>query len=95
MVAQQKSELYNVSIETLGQWQDTLWQKQLPEALVKYAHGKIDWQGLLSLNISEDTFNYDYQVNSTLNDITLVMPAPFNKNPGEQVALSVHAFGDE
>ena len=95
VVAQQKSELYNVSIETLGQWQDTLWQKQLPEALVKYAHGKIDWQGLLSLNISEDTFNYDYQVNSTLNDITLVMPAPFNKNPGEQVALSVHAFGDE
>ena len=95
VLAQQKAEHYNVSIETLGQWQDALWQKQLPDTLVKYAHGKVVWQGLLSLNISDDKFNYDYQVNSTLNDIALVMPSPFNKNPGEQVKLSIHAFGDE
>ena len=47
------------------------------------------------LNIRDDKLTYDYQANSTLNDITLAIPAPFSKTPAEQVTTSVHAFGDK
>ena len=93
--AKQKSDHYNVSIETLAQWQGEQWQSKLPEELVKYAQGQANWQGLLSLNISDDKFSYDYQINSTLDELTLSLPAPFSKTAGEKVAMSVHAFGDE
>ena len=93
--AKQKSDHYNVSIETLAQWQGEQWQSKLPEELVKYAQGQANWQGLLSLNISDDKFSYDYQINSTLDELTLSLPTPFSKTAGEKVAMSVHAFGDE
>lgn len=95
VLAQQKAEHYNVSIETLGQWQNKQWHAQLPDELVQYASGEIAWQGLLALNISDDKFSYDYQVNSMLKDIELAIPAPFSKATGEEVAVSIHAFGDE
>tara|TARA_R110002124_G_scaffold196067_2_gene363134 strand:- start:26053 stop:30195 length:4143 start_codon:yes stop_codon:yes gene_type:complete len=93
--AKQKSEFYNVNIETLAQWQASQWHAQLPHDLVKYAQGPLAWQGLLALNISDDKFTYDYQINSKLNELTLALPAPFSKNAAEQVAVSIHAFGDE
>ena len=93
--AKQKSELYNVNIETVGQWQDTQWHAQLPDELIKYAHGPLAWQGLLALNISDDEFTYDYQISSKLNQLTLTLPAPFTKQAEQQVAVNIHAFGDE
>ncbi|MBA6293390.1 TIGR02099 family protein [Colwellia sp. MB3u-70] len=93
--AQQKPDFYNVSIETLGQWQTCQWQRQLPDELVKYADGKIDWQGMLALNISDDKFNYDYQIHSSLDEVNLALPAPFSKRIGEQVAVKIHAFGNK
>jgi uncharacterized protein (TIGR02099 family) len=95
VTAEQKPDLYNVSIETLGQWQTSQWQRQLPDELVKYADGKIDWQGTLSLNISDDNFNYDYQVHTRLDEVNLALPAPFSKRIGEQVAVKIHAFGNK
>jgi uncharacterized protein (TIGR02099 family) len=95
VTAEQKPDFYNVSIETLGQWQTSQWQRQLPDELVKYADGKIDWQGMLALNISDDKFNYDYQIHSSLDEVNLALPAPFSKRIGEQVAVKIHAFGNK
>ncbi|WP_259363085.1 YhdP family protein [Colwellia sp. MB3u-4] len=95
VTAEQKPEHYKVSIETLGQWKTSQWQRQLPDELVKYADGKIDWQGMLALNISDDKFNYDYQINSSLDEVNLALPAPFSKRIGEQVAVKIHAFGNK
>ncbi|MBA6297620.1 TIGR02099 family protein [Colwellia sp. MB02u-9] len=95
VTAEQKPEHYKVSIETLGQWKTSQWQRQLPDELVKYADGKIDWQGMLALNISDDKFNYDYQIHSSLDEVDLALPAPFSKRIGEQVAVKIHAFGNK
>ncbi|TWX72701.1 YhdP family protein [Colwellia sp. C1TZA3] len=95
VAAQQQPDHYNVSIETLGQWQTSQWQRQLPDELVRYADGKIDWQGMLALNISDNKFNYDYQIHSNLKEVDLALPAAFNKTSGEQVALNIHAFGNQ
>ncbi len=95
VVAKQKSDHYSVAIETLGQWQENQWQAQVPDELIKYAKGQLDWQGQLVLNISDENFSYDYQVNSNLKDIDLALPAPFNKGIGEQIAVNIHALGSE
>ncbi|WP_259369555.1 YhdP family protein [Colwellia sp. MB02u-10] len=95
VTAEQKPEYYKVSIETLAQWQTSQWQRQLPDELLKYADGKIDWQGMLALNISDDKFNYDYQIHSTLDEVDLALPVPFSKRIGEQVAVKIHAFGNK
>ena len=92
---QQKSDHYSVNIETIAQWQEAQWQAQLPEDLLKYGQGKLAWQGLLALSISDKNFTYDYQVASTLEDIALVLPAPFSKAKGEKIRINIHAFGDE
>jgi len=93
--AAHKAEHYRVNIETLGQWQEHHWQAQLPEELSKYAQGQVAWQGLLALNISTDKFSYDYQINSTLDEVALAIPAPFTKVPGEQISVNIRAFGDD
>ena len=95
VLAQQKSDHYNVAIETLGQWQSKQWQAQVPDELVKYAQGQLNWQGQLALNISDDGFGYDYKINSNLENIDIAIPAPFNKPASEKVAVNIHAFGDE
>jgi uncharacterized protein (TIGR02099 family) len=95
VVAQQKSDHYSVAIETLGQWQDNQWQAQVPNELIKYANGQLDWQGQLALKISDDNFSYDYQVDSTLKEVDLALPVPFDKTAGEKVTVNIHAFGDE
>jgi uncharacterized protein (TIGR02099 family) len=95
VTAEQKPDFYNASIKTLGQWQTSQWQRQLPDELVKYADGKIDWQGTLALNISDDNFNYDYQIHTSLDKVNLALPAPFSKPIGEQVAVKIHAFGNK
>tara|TARA_R110000744_G_scaffold76431_2_gene151454 strand:- start:28981 stop:33114 length:4134 start_codon:yes stop_codon:yes gene_type:complete len=93
--AKQKSELYSVNIETLGQWKNKHWQAQLPNDLVKYANGAVAWQGLLALEFIGDKCFYDYQINSDLNNVALTIPAPFTKATDQPLAVSIHAFGDE
>jgi uncharacterized protein (TIGR02099 family) len=95
VLAKQERDRYSVGIETLGQWQDGQWQTQVPDELIKYASGLLDWQGQLTLNISDDKFTYDYQVNSNIKALELAIPEPFNKAVGEQVSVNIHAFGDE
>ena len=94
-MTKQETEHYNVSIETLGQWKNPQWQAQLPNELVKYGQGSLGWQGLLALNIGDDKFSYDYQINSNLENVALTLPAPFNKSPEDSIAVSIHAFGNE
>ncbi len=93
--AQQKIDFYNVSITTKAAWQNKHWQDQLPKQLTQYANGDLIWQGLLSLNISDDDFTYDYQINSNLETLELFLPEPFNKNTGALAAVNIHAFGNE
>jgi uncharacterized protein (TIGR02099 family) len=95
VVAEQSSDHYSVAIETLGQWQNNQWQAQVPDELIKYANGQLDWQGQLALKISDDNFSYDYQINSSLKELDLALPVPFNKTAGEQVTVNIHAFGGE
>ena len=95
VMTKQETEHYNVSIETLGQWKNPQWQAQLPNELVKYGQGSLGWQGLLALNIGDDKFSYDYQINSNLEKVALTLPAPFNKSPEDSIAVSIHAFGNE
>lgn len=95
VLAEKNTEYYGVNIETLGQWQESQWHAQIPDKLAKYAQGQLDWQGKLLLKINKDEFDYDYQINSVLNDITLTMPEPFDKMSKEQVNTNIHAFGDK
>lgn len=92
---QQKSDYYHVGIETLAQWQEQQWQTQVPDDLTKYANGDLNWQGQLVLKIMDDDFAYDYQVNSNLKQVQLLLPVPFSKAVDKQMKVNVHAFGDE
>ncbi|SEK95436.1 TIGR02099 family protein [Colwellia chukchiensis] len=93
--AKQNSEQYRVNINTVGQWQPQLWQAQIPKVLRKYGQGALTWQGDLALNISAENFSYDYQINSTLNELALALPSPFSKLAGEPRLFNIHAFGDQ
>ncbi len=95
VLAEQKTEHYLVAIETLAQWQEQQWQAQVPADLIKYANGELNWQGQLALKISDNDFSYDYQVSSDLNNINLSLPEPFSKSATDNIAVSIHAFGDD
>ena len=95
VLTEQKADYYHVGIETLGQWQEQQWLAQIPDELDKYANGELNWQGKLALRISDENFSYDYQVDSSLHQVELLLPKPFNKNAVQEMKLSVQAFGDE
>ena len=95
VTAQQKSELYNVNIETLGQWQTEQWQAQLPEELIKYVNGKVAWQGMLELEFIGEQFFYDYKITPNLDDVALALPLPFSKAAEQPITVNLHAFGDD
>lgn len=95
VTAQQKTELYNVNIETLGQWEPEQWQAQLPNELIKYANGKVAWQGMLELEFIGEKFFYDYKATSDLHDVALAIPSPFTKAEEQPTTVGLHAFGDD
>jgi len=89
-----KDKYYNTDIAITANWQEPIWQQHVTPALKKYASGLVQWQGNLSLHQHHNGgFSYDFKLDSELEKTLLHLPAPYKKNQGEKVPLTVTVSG--
>jgi uncharacterized protein (TIGR02099 family) len=94
VTGQEKLEYYNTDIEFEAKWQPNNWQRHIPEELLKYFAGDINWKGLLSLHQHhQGGFSYDLNLDSTLIDTKLNLPIPYGKNSDTEKPLIVKVSG--
>lgn len=87
-------EYYTTTIDMSANWTEGDWQKNIPDDLVSYGEGNLNWQGALSL-FEHDSggFSYDLTLSSDLKESTVMFPAPYNKTAEEEVAFEINVDG--
>ncbi len=86
---------YQVNLDFSGSWKDKLWQQEFPDLLQPYAHGDFDWQGKLVLYTPKDgDFSYEFELESNLQDIELLLPGPFAKKNKERIVFRADIIGN-
>ncbi len=92
--AQQESS-YQTNIRLSASWPEKLWQQQLPEQLLAYGKGQLDWQAKLVLDNSADgQFSYQLALDSELEKLQLDLPEPYHKLAGETLTADIKVSGD-
>lgn len=94
--AKDHNDYFGTDIHIDAGWMDKNWLEQVPVQLKKYAKGALQWQGDLSLNMHhEGGFSYDLDINSTLDKMTLDLPAPYSKALNESQNVNIIVTGQE
>jgi len=93
--AQQQSQSYQTNIAIDANWQDSGWLKQVPELLIPYANGELNWQGLLALTMNKDEFSYDLNIDSDLAEVQLKLPAPYSKKRAAKQIVDINVSGNK
>jgi uncharacterized protein (TIGR02099 family) len=87
---------YQTQIDLTANWQELAWQKEVPDLLKKYASDELNWQGDLLLKMHHDgDFYYNLKLDSTLENTTLNLPEPFNKNKSQKRTVHAEIIGDD
>ncbi len=95
VVADQKTTHYQVDIGIKGDWPKEAYQAQIPESLLKYVDGEVNWQGDLSLFIPEDgQLTYSVDIQSDLAQSQLLLPSPYTKPQGQSLSVVARAQGN-
>jgi len=94
--ANQQEQHYQTNINIDAQWSQQKWQQHVPEPLLKYGEGALDWQGLLALNFHHNGgMSYDLAIQSNLAQASLLLPSPYNKASSQKLALSAQVHGQD
>ena len=89
-----KEKHYDTDITITADWQESIWQQHVTSSLKKYFAGLVQWQGKLSLHQHHNGgFSYDLKIDSELEQARLHLPAPYKKNQGQKVPLTVTVSG--
>jgi len=94
--AEQQAQHYQTNINIDAQWSQQQWQQHVPESLIKYGAGALDWQGLLALNFHDNGgMSYHLDIQSDLAQTSLLLPSPYDKAQSQQLALSADVQGQD
>jgi uncharacterized protein YhdP len=87
---------YVTDIGINAQWQSSDWQQHLPEQLLPYGSGSLDWQGKLQLTmLDQGNFQYGLNIGSDLANFHSALPEPYRKQPQQKRQLSIEVVGTE
>jgi len=88
------NDYFQTLINLQAKWPELSWKKELPQLLEKYAHGRLDWRGDLTLKMHhKGGVSYDLMMNSTFDDLAFELPVPYKKSLGEALTVSVNVSG--
>jgi uncharacterized protein (TIGR02099 family) len=94
--SQSQKDYYQSSIDLSANWSESLWQQKIPESLITYAGGDLEWQAQLNLYFPENQeFSYDLQLNSSLAGANFRLPQPYAKEEGKEQTLNISAKGQQ
>ncbi|SGY96725.1 YhdP family protein [Moritella viscosa] len=91
----QKNAHYQVNVELAGQWQSNNIMAQLMPQYQQYASGGIDWKGSLNMVFPEQGFNYEFDVQSDLQNLTLDLPMPLEKIATQDWPTNISVVGND
>lgn len=85
---------YNITIDLDAKWHTnkmpTLWQ----EKLNAYIDGSLDWQGKLTLDISNEDIKYQSTIQSSMEGLALQFPKPLDKYVDKEEQLYITSNGN-
>ncbi|MCU7554680.1 YhdP family protein [Alteromonas sp. ASW11-19] len=90
-----EDDRYMVALGLQGKWSVAPLSNRFNPALGNYLGGESDWQAQVSLQIPKDGFSYTATVTAPLTGIGSALPAPFNKQAGQPMMLSVSSEGNQ
>lgn len=91
---QQTDSQYQVNLQLTGQEAMHSLVQQLPFRLDDVADGDADWQLAVSVQLPDDGFRYQAQLQADLTAAVLHLPEPYSKSDGQASALEVWLEGD-
>jgi len=87
-------DVYNIAIDVDAKWHTnkmpTLWQKKLNA----YISGSLDWQGKLTLDISDEDVTYQSTIQSSMEGLALQFPKPLDKYVDKEEQLYISSNGN-
>lgn len=85
---------YQVSVKLLGDW--ALNQlKELPKAITSKLEGSVPWQGDVAITLPhKGGATYDVNLQGSLKSVSSRLPAPLQKEKGEDIPVALSARGD-
>ncbi len=96
ITGQQKASSYVTDIGLKGQWQQTDWQQYLPDTLLSYGGGALDWQGQFQMStFAQGDFQYSLDMASDLVNFHADLPPPFDKKQQQKRQLTIEVSGSK
>ena len=91
----QTNDDYQVNVELAGQWESSNVVAQLMPQYQQYASGDVDWQGSLNMVFPGQGFNYEFDVQSDLKNLTLDLPMPLAKSETQYWPTAISVVGND
>ena len=90
----QIDDFYNIAIDVDAKWHTNkmpvLWQ----EKLNAYIDGSLDWQGKVTLDISDEDIKYQSTIHSSMEGLALQFPKPLDKYVDKKEQLHITSNGN-
>jgi uncharacterized protein (TIGR02099 family) len=93
--SKQNLDAYQVNIDLAGNWNSEQLVAQAFPDYASYLSGGVNWRGELNLVFPENGFNYELDIQSDLNELTLNLPRPLAKSAGEHWPTTVSVVGND
>jgi uncharacterized protein (TIGR02099 family) len=93
--SKQNNDAYQVNIDLAGSWNSKQLVAQAFPHYASYQSGDVNWRGELNLVFPDKGFNYELDIQSDLNELTLNLPQPLAKSAGEHWPTTISVVGND
>ncbi|GIC76099.1 DUF3971 domain-containing protein [Moritella sp. F3] len=76
----QQDSIYQVNVDLAGVWASDKIMTQLMPGYEQYVSGDVNWKGTLNMAFPEQGFNYEFDVQSDLERLSIDLPMPLAKS---------------
>lgn len=94
LVSKPVGDSYGIEVDLDAKWHTNKMPKLWQDYLSAYIDGSLDWQGKLTLKISDDDVYYQSFVKSPMKGLELKLPKPLDKYVDQQEDLLVTSSGN-
>lgn len=92
--AQQDSH-YQVNVALAGNWASEKIMQQFMPGYQQYVSGDVNWKGALNMVFPEQGFNYEFDLQSDLDNFTLDLPMPLAKSASQDWPTDLAVVGND
>ena len=91
-----RTSSYVTDIALNAVWQNSAWQAQVPEQLLPYGRGTLEWQGNLEMTLfDQGNFQYALNMASDLVNMHSYLPAPYDKEEQQRRPITIAVNGSD